>query len=130
MNGSNGNRRIKNSITVKTGPNNTLLIDDHEVTGNSVKQAIQWVLQPSLNAGDFVRFEWTAPAPDAGTFDAPVISPDGNTLTLIDHNGSSAAKNVKHSYVITVEMGGVTYVSKTDAAGTPAVMRDPVIINR
>ena len=130
MNGSTNNRKIKNVITVKKGSGNTLLIDDHEVNGNSLKQAIRWVLEPSLNKGDFISFEWTSLPPDAATFDTPVISPDGNTLTMDDHNGPAAKKNVKHSYVIKVEMDEETYVSKSDDPATTMVMRDPIIINK
>lgn len=120
-------KKTENVIMVTKGSVGTLKIDDHEVTANSIKQTIVWKLDSSLNLGDFSSFTWVDPNAVPGTFDAPEITPDGNWLTVGDHNGPTAKKG-NLAYIITVEMGGVLYTSRTNTSAL--MVKDPVIINR
>lgn len=121
-------KKTNNVILVRKGTGTTLLIDDHDVHGNPLKQAIRWELDTPLNQGDFISFEWVLPAPATGTFDTPEIAYDGNSLTIIDHNGPGASKNVGHAYVITVDLDGTIYSSRTTTESL--LVKDPIIINR
>lgn len=121
-------KKTDNVIEVLLGKDPlTLQINDHEVFQNSLKQVITWKLTKALQTGDFTSFEWVDPQAAAGTFDAPEIAPDGNALTIADHNGISAKKG-NLAYVITVVMNGATYTSRIEQ--TSAMAKDPIIINR
>jgi len=124
-------KKTENIIVVKKGKTaGTLEIDDHEVHGNPLKQTIRWQLDNSLDLGNFTKFEWVVPAPTSGTFDTPEIAYDGDSLMMGDRNGPTAQKNVRHAYMITVEMEGVPYSSRLNQSETTNLMKDPVIINR
>ncbi len=121
-------KKTDNVIEVLLGKDPlTLEINDHEVFPNSLKQVITWKLAKSLQTGDFTSFQWVDPLAAAGTFDAPEIAPDGNSLSIGDHNGTSAKKGALR-YIITVDMAGVIYTSRIDQ--TSAMAKDPIIINR
>ncbi len=121
-------KKTDNVIEVMLGSEpGTLEIHDHEVHENEIRQTIVWQLDKSLEAGNFTNFEW-ADGAAASSFDAPEISPDGNSLRIGDHNGNATRKNAKHAYVITVEFGGHFYTSRTQSPDS--TVRDPVIINR
>lgn len=105
----------------------TLDIDDHDVHGNSIKQSIVWQLDKTLEAGNFLSFEWQGTVPVPGTFDTPEITPDGNSLTIGVHNGKKENKG-SYAYVLTVEFGGRTYTSRTQPPDS--TIKDPIIINR
>ncbi len=120
-------KKTENVIMVMKGTAGTLKIDDHEVSANSIKQSIVWKLDSSLTSGDFTSFTWVDPNAVPGTFDAPEITPDGDWLTVGDHNGPTARKG-DLAYIITVEMGGVLYTSRTSSSAV--MVKDPVIINR
>ncbi len=121
-------KKTDNVIEVLVGKEPfTLEINDHEVSENSLKQVITWRLAKALQAGDFTSFEWVDALAAAGTFDAPEIAPDGNALTIADHNGSSAKKG-NLAYIITVDLKGTTYTSRIQQ--TSAMAKDPIIINK
>ncbi len=120
-------KKTDNVIEVLLGADDTLLINDHDVFQNSLKQIITWKLSKRLEMGDFTSFEWVDPNSTSGTFDAPEIAPDGNSITMGDHNGSSGKKG-SLAYIIKVELDGVTYSSRTSEP--EAIEKDPVIINR
>ncbi|MEO6154235.1 MAG: hypothetical protein ABIP16_00730 [Thermomonas sp.] len=121
-------KKTDNVIEVLLGNQpGTLEINDHEVFQNSLKQVITWKLAKALQSGDFTSFAWVDPSNASGTFDTPEISPDGNALTIGDHNGP-AGKKGHLAYIITIELGGVSYSSRTSA--TQQMIKDPVIINR
>jgi hypothetical protein len=88
---------------------------------------IIWQLAKKLQSGNFTGFEWVDPTDITSTFDTPEISADGNSLTIGDHNGSTAKKG-DLAYIITVELDGTTHTSRNSQP--EALMRDPVIINR
>lgn len=120
-------KKTDNVIEVLPGGTDTLQVNDHDVFQNSLKQVITWKLAKQLEQGDFISFEWVDPTPAPGTFDAPEISPDGNSMTIGDHNGQGARKG-NLAYVIKVELNGTIYTCKT--VSTQGIMRDPVIINK
>lgn len=121
-------KKTDNMIEVLRGNSpGTLEVNDHDVFQNTLKQVITWKLAKSLQTGDFTSFEWVDPSNTSGTFDAPEISPDGNSLTIGDHNGPSGKKG-NLAYIIKIELDGVTYTSRSNAM--EGVVKDPVIINR
>ncbi|MGV8943050.1 hypothetical protein [Thermomonas sp.] len=121
-------KNTDNQIDVLMGPNDTLLIVDHPVEKNSIRQVITWKLaSKALRKGDFISFEWTDAAAAAGIFDAPVISADGNSLTIGDHNDLAATKT-EHPYRIKVSLNGTVYSS--DATRQEGLLKDPIIINK
>ena len=121
-------KKTDNVIEVLLGKEpGTLEINNHDVFQNSLKQVITWKLAKRLETGDFISFEWVDATASTGTFDAPEISPDGNSLTIGDHNGPSGTKG-NLAYIIKIELDGVTYTSRSNAM--EGVVKDPVIINR
>jgi hypothetical protein len=120
-------KKTDNVIEVLPGAGNTLHINDHDVFQNSLKQVITWKLAKQLEQGDFVSFEWVDPTAASGTFDAPEIAPDGNSITIGDHNGPSGKKG-NLAYIIKVEMNGTIYTSRTTSEDL--MVKDPIIINK
>ena len=121
-------KKTDNVVEVLLGKDHGMLeINNHEVPQNSLKQVITWKLAKKLRAGDFLSFQWVDPSNTSGTFDAPEISADGNSLTIGDHNGPDAKKG-NLAYIITFELNGVIYTSRTTSA--EGVVKDPIIINR
>ncbi len=121
-------KKTDNVIEVLLGDQpGTLKINNHDVFQNSLKQVITWKLAKALQSGDFTSFEWVDPSNMSGTFDTPEISPDGNALAIGDHNGPTGKKG-NLAYIITIDLGGVTYTSRTIT--TQQMVNDPVIINR
>jgi hypothetical protein len=121
-------KKTDNVIEVLLGKEpGTLDINNHEVSHNGLKQVIIWQLAKKLQSGNFTGFEWVDPTDITSTFDTPEISADGNSLTIGDHNGSTAKKG-DLAYIITVELDGTTHTSRNSQP--EALMRDPVIINR
>ncbi len=111
----------------KGGTAGTLKIDNHEVSANALKQTIRWELDSTLDAGDFTSFTWVVPTGTPSTFDVPEISADGNSLTIGDHNGPTAKKG-DLAYIITVDLNGTVYTSRTTEAAM--LVKDPIIINK
>lgn len=112
-------------VTLKDG---FLQISKHVVNQNALKQVIRWQLeQMNLSKADFTSFEWVDAASTSGTFDTPEIAPDGNSMTMGDHNGPGAKKG-DLAYILKVEIDGVVYTSRTN--GAEGVYKDPIIINR
>jgi hypothetical protein len=86
-------KKTDNVIEVLLGKEpGTLDINNHEVSHNGLKQVIIWQLAKKLQSGNFTGFEWVDPTGITSTFDTPEISADGNSLTIGDHNGSTAKK--------------------------------------
>ena len=125
-------KKTDNEIDVFLDPKSkTLKIEDHLVFENNLTQVITWNLTQSLKRGDFMSFSWVNP-PVEGTFGTPVISPDGNSLTISDLNTANAAKG-NLSYFITVDLDGTLYKSVTEeisGASNSLMVRDPIIINK
>ncbi len=121
-------KKTDNVIEVLLGKDpGTLEINNHDVFQNSLKQVITWKLAKQLEQGDFISFDWVDPAVATGTFDAPEIAPDGNSMTIGDHNGPSGKKG-NLAYVIQVDVNGTIYSSRTNSP--EGIARDPIIINK
>lgn len=125
-------KKTDNEIDVFLDPKSkTLKIDDHLVFENNLTQVITWNLTQTLKRGDFISFTWVTP-PAEGTFGTPVISPDGNSLTISDLNTANATKG-NLAYCITVDLDGTLYKSVTEESSGPSdslMVRDPIIINK
>jgi hypothetical protein len=143
LSGPQGSRRI--GVGDNTGQNS--------VIASGTPSTIAWTLSGNLaDAADFVPmtapnpgFQWAyAPgqpgAPPAGVFDSPppVISNNGNTLTITDNHFSSGTAG-QWIYILRVLYNGTVYSTvfspnAEDEDGcedaTPDTVRNPVIINR
>ena len=104
-----------------------LSIADHEVSRNELKQKIMWQLAVELHDADFVKFDWLPPVAHPGVFGEPVISDDGNSLTVSVLNDSEASAK-DWPYLMIVQRGKDFYSSRS--ASPIKTPKDPIIINK
>lgn len=106
---------------------------DNEVSQGPSTQTITWQLTGNAASGSFVSmsdpspgFEWIN-EPPAGIFGEPVLSNNGNQISIGDLNDNADTLGT-WTYTLRVNVGGTVYSTKT--ASMRMVATDPWIKNK
>jgi len=131
---------VANTLNVSLDAADRLDVDDstgqNQVTMAPGQQTITWKLTGDLKQGDFVSmtadepgFGWIQQPPDGIFSWPPVISADGNHLTIQDTHNDKNNSVGRWIYVLRVLYKKKVYAT-THEIGRGATANNPVIINK